>query len=296
MRARPSTAETCTGTSNTASRSAAPRVVVVAVGASASGSTGGIAPRRCRGSGSGTLLSSLMLDPPDLSSSGIAAAAPRAEIAADGVADGGVGLGRGRGRRRRRPIRSGSRRARSRARRAPRGGPRSRGARAISSSRVAWRSRSSASLTRTTTCGAAASWRKHSVASAAISANGSRAISSGASLRATATATSTASASSRLLDRGEAARQPVERVADLLERDRGAARGDGGAFLLGRRRSRRGSPCSRPRASVIGVLGRRDRLLGRAARRRRSRRRTGIWPCAAILSRPAPRRRGSWRS
>src|SRR6476469_7995814 len=51
--------------------------------------------------------------------------------------------------------------------------------------------------TRTTTWGVATRWRKLSVASAAISASGSRAINSGASLAATATATSTASVSSR---------------------------------------------------------------------------------------------------
>src|SRR6185503_18046694 len=50
---------------------------------------------------------------------------------------------------------------------------------------------------RTTTCGAAISWRKHELASAAISATGSAAISPGASLRATASATSMDSASSR---------------------------------------------------------------------------------------------------
>src|SRR6185437_2037162 len=50
--------------------------------------------------------------------------------------------------------------------------------------------------TRTTTWGVATKWRKLSVASAAISASGSRAINSGASLAATATATSTASVSS----------------------------------------------------------------------------------------------------
>ena len=54
-----------------------------------------------------------------------------------------------------------------------------------------------ASLTRTTTCGAPTRCVKQSVASAAISANGSRRIRAGASLRAAATATSTASVSSR---------------------------------------------------------------------------------------------------
>ena len=53
-------------------------------------------------------------------------------------------------------------------------------------------------MTRTAICGDAISWRKQSLASAEISANGSRAISAGASLRATATATSTASHSSRV--------------------------------------------------------------------------------------------------
>ena len=88
-------------------------------------------------------------------------------------------------------------------------------------------------MTRTTTCGAVASCLKQSVASAAISANGSRATSSGASLRATATATSTASASSRLSTAASPRGQPVERVADLLERGRGAALGLGDALLLG---------------------------------------------------------------
>src|SRR5712692_5681353 len=56
---------------------------------------------------------------------------------------------------------------------------------------------SSWSLTHTTTCGAATRCRKQSAASAAISAYGSRAMSSDASFLATATATSTASVSSR---------------------------------------------------------------------------------------------------
>ena len=50
-----------------------------------------------------------------------------------------------------------------------------------------------------------------------------------------------------LLDRGKPARQAVERVADLLEGRGGAARGDGDCPPARRRRSRRGSPCSRPR-------------------------------------------------
>src|SRR5207248_946937 len=50
----------------------------------------------------------------------------------------------------------------------------------------------SASLTRTTTCGVAIRCWKQSIASAASSANGSRAMSSGASFLATATATSIA--------------------------------------------------------------------------------------------------------
>ncbi len=66
------------------------------------------------------------------------------------------------------------------------------------------------------------------------------------------------------LDRDKAARQPVERVADLLERDGGAARGDGGAFLLGGGKAV-------AKALALGLaehdrkLGRRDRLLGRCS-------------------------------
>src|ERR1700750_425092 len=52
-------------------------------------------------------------------------------------------------------------------------------------------------LMRTTMCGVVTRWRKHSVASAEISAKGSRAISAGASLPATATDTCTASVSRR---------------------------------------------------------------------------------------------------
>ena len=177
---------------------------------------------------------------------------------------------------RRRPIRSGSRRARSRARRARPGGPRSRGC--GRSRRAACVAVScSASLTRTTTCGVVTSCLKQSVASAAISANGSRAISSGASLRATATATSTASVSSRLLDRGEAARQAVECVADLLERHRGAARGDRRCLPSRRRRSRCGSPCSPPRRAGWRARPARSASPPRW-RPARSRGRTGIWP------------------
>ena len=74
---------------------------------------------------------------------------------------------------------------------------------------------------------------KHSVASAAISANGSRSTSSGRELAGDRDRKLDRFGFEPLLDRGKPARQPVERVADLLERDRGAARGDRGAFLLG---------------------------------------------------------------
>src|SRR5262249_2807347 len=89
MRARPSIAETWTGTSNTASRSAAMRVV----GPSGSGTTetSVAAPPSSR-LGSGTLASSLMLGPPQRFVR-VGEAAPRADIACDRGADGGVGRG-----------------------------------------------------------------------------------------------------------------------------------------------------------------------------------------------------------
>src|SRR6185437_6827860 len=62
MRARPSTAETCTGTSNIASRSAAPRVVAPSVSGASGISAGASPPSRF---GSGTLLSSVMLGSPE---------------------------------------------------------------------------------------------------------------------------------------------------------------------------------------------------------------------------------------
>ena len=58
-----------------------------------------------------------------------------------------------------------------------------------------------------------------------------------------------------LLDRGEPARQAVERVADLLEGDRGAALGDGGALLLGG-----GEAVAEALALGLGEL---ERVLGR---------------------------------
>src|ERR1700722_11273185 len=87
IRARPSTAETLTGTSNTASRSAAIRVV----GPSGSAVTGisGCAPRSSR-LGRGTLPSSLILASPDhLTCRGQAAA--RADITGNRFADGAFG-------------------------------------------------------------------------------------------------------------------------------------------------------------------------------------------------------------
>ena len=104
--------------------------------------------------------------------------------------------------------------------------------RAISSSCVRAVS-CSASLTRTTTCGAAASCLKHSVASAAISANGSRAIKLRRELAGDRGGELDGFGFEPRFDRAKPARQAVERVADLLERHGGAARGDRGAFLLG---------------------------------------------------------------
>src|SRR4029079_15978636 len=89
--ARPSTAETCTGTSNTASRAAARRLTSPP-SASAFGSTGGMASALPSRSGSSTLLLSLMarfLLPSFLGHGG---GVPRAEIAADGVVDSEAGL------------------------------------------------------------------------------------------------------------------------------------------------------------------------------------------------------------
>src|SRR5215510_1833461 len=71
----------------------------------------------------------------------------------------------------------------------------------------------SASLTRTTTCGLATRWRKHSEASAEISASGSRAIRAGTSFLATDTATSTASVSSRACTAARLRSNPWSRPA-----------------------------------------------------------------------------------
>src|SRR6202451_2935337 len=89
MRARPSTAETWTGTSNTASRSAAMRVV----GPSGSGTIGmsAWAPPSSR-LGSETLPSSLMLGSPQYFVC-VGEAAPGADIARDRGADRSVGRG-----------------------------------------------------------------------------------------------------------------------------------------------------------------------------------------------------------
>src|SRR3954471_8318792 len=95
--ARPSTADTCTGTSNTASRSAAPRLVSP-LSASVFGSTGGIAPASWSRSGSGTLLSliaRLLIQPwSNLSKRGHRGGRPCPEVASNGIADGEVDLGR----------------------------------------------------------------------------------------------------------------------------------------------------------------------------------------------------------
>src|SRR5580698_1946458 len=89
MRARPSTAETWTGTSNTASRSAAMRVV----GPSGSGTIGTSAcPPPSSRLGSGTLPSSLMLGSPQYFVC-VGEAAPGADIAGDRGADRRVGPG-----------------------------------------------------------------------------------------------------------------------------------------------------------------------------------------------------------
>ena len=82
-------------------------------------------------------------------------------------------------------------------------------------------------------CGEDTSSRKQSLASAAISANGSRAISVGASLRATATATSTASHSSLRFDRLQCVVGLAEIDGDALERVGHAAVGLDFGFGLG---------------------------------------------------------------
>src|SRR6185437_6515065 len=85
MRARPSTADTCTGTSNTASRSAAPRVVGSLSGASAPASlTVGMPP--FSRSGSGTFVSSLISR---LLRSSMRRCGARRDVAGDHVVDDG---------------------------------------------------------------------------------------------------------------------------------------------------------------------------------------------------------------
>src|SRR5438477_1011304 len=93
--ARPSTADTCTGTSNTASRSAAPRLVSP-LSANVFGSTGGIAPDSGSRLGSGTLLSliaRLLIQLwRNLSKRGHRGGLPCPEVTSNGIADGEVGL------------------------------------------------------------------------------------------------------------------------------------------------------------------------------------------------------------
>src|SRR5262249_31906692 len=84
MWARPSTAETCTGTSNTASRSAAPREAVSGAAARAAGSGTASSPARL---GNGTLSSAILRFSPN---SAFAAAACRNE-ATDRLGDRGLG-------------------------------------------------------------------------------------------------------------------------------------------------------------------------------------------------------------
>ena len=97
-----------------------------------------------------------------------------------------------------------------------------------------------------------------------------------------------------LLDRRKAARQPIERVADLLEAPPRCGARRPRCLPSRRRQSRRESPCSRPRASMIGVLGRRDRLLGRPAPGGEVLVEQIFGLRAAILNRSAPRR-ATWR-
>src|SRR6476659_8324957 len=94
--ARPSTADTCTGTSNTASRSAAPRLASP-FSANVLGSTGGIAPDSGSRLGSGTLLSliaRLLIQPwCSFSRRGHVGGLPCPEVTSNGIADDQVGLG-----------------------------------------------------------------------------------------------------------------------------------------------------------------------------------------------------------
>src|SRR5215471_7025579 len=87
MWARPSTAETCTGTSNTASRSAAPREVASALaGARTAGSGTASSPARF---GNGTLSSAIFCFSANSVSTGVAA--PGRDVASDRLGDGGLG-------------------------------------------------------------------------------------------------------------------------------------------------------------------------------------------------------------
>src|SRR5271163_168633 len=88
IRARPSTADTCTGTSNTASRSEAMRLVSPSASASAGISTGIPPPSRL---GSGILLSSLILGSPQHFMCRKVAA--RTDIAGNRLADRRIGRG-----------------------------------------------------------------------------------------------------------------------------------------------------------------------------------------------------------
>src|SRR5580658_4034258 len=89
IRARPSTAETCTGTSNTASRSEAIRLVAPSGSGASAGSAGMPPPSRL---GSGILLSSLIFRSPQHFMCRREVAA-RADIAGDRLADRRVGRG-----------------------------------------------------------------------------------------------------------------------------------------------------------------------------------------------------------
>src|ERR1700719_3582341 len=87
MRERPSTAETCTGTSNTASRSAAALLTVSMSAAVARSGRMATSPPPSR-SGSGTLASLSLIARPLLS---FERAAARGRVAVDHLADGGLG-------------------------------------------------------------------------------------------------------------------------------------------------------------------------------------------------------------
>src|SRR5690349_10409605 len=86
MWARPSTAETCTGTSNTASRSPAPREVGSGADAARTGSGTASSPVRL---GNGTLSSAILLLP----GTQRPPALPRRDVASDRLGNGGLGGG-----------------------------------------------------------------------------------------------------------------------------------------------------------------------------------------------------------